>query len=160
MTGALVDGGDVAVVVAAVVGSVEMMGFTVFCGRVTGLCVDGGDIRLSDGEVTGVSNGSSSSVLGVRTGELGTIRGMFDFSFGGLIPGPVLILTEASGMGTIDGVTVMSLPLQPSGKKYLIFLLRCSSSLKSPTKDACLKLLINSLNKYSDTNILLLPFAA
>lgn len=50
----------------------------------------------------------------------------------------VKILTFG-GIGRATGATVMSAPLQPSGKKYLMFSLLCWSSLKSPMKDAFLK---------------------
>lgn len=54
--------------------------------------------------------------------------------------GPLgLMNTFAGGSGSSIGETLMSAPLQPSGKKYRIFPLLCSSSSKSPTKEAFLQ---------------------
>lgn len=137
-TGLGVDGGDVTICFAVVCG-VVLEGFAVDGGEVTGFWVVGGVIKLITGDFTGNSSGGSRPLFGSGTRRVGSSLGIFEFSFGGLIPGSVLILIEGLGIGTTNGATSMSLPLQPSGKKYRMFLLRCSSSLKSPTKDACLK---------------------
>lgn len=61
---------------------------------------------------------------------------------GGLIGGLLFLktCTTLMGIGSATEETSISDPLQPSGKKYLMFSLLCLSSLKSPTNEAFLKL--------------------
>lgn len=60
--------------------------------------------------------------------EIGGLLGSLEF----------LKILTLGGIGNAIGETVTSEPLQPSGKKYLMFSLLSLSSLKSPTNDAFL----------------------
>lgn len=67
---------------------------------------------------------------------------MSDGVLGGVSGSSVLkkvLMLGFMGTSVIGEEIMMSVPLQPSGKKYLMFWLLCSSSLKSPTKEAFLK---------------------
>jgi hypothetical protein len=116
--------------------------------------VTGGDGGVALG-VEGVALGVEGVTLGVMGGGrgvgvvigtilgTGTIGGGITSTDGGGNNGSSVLIKVLMlgfiGTTVLGGETLMSAPLQPSGKKYLMFWLRCSSSLKSPTKDAFLK---------------------
>lgn len=102
-----------------------------------------GVVMTAGGAVTvgfGGLGGSKGEMDGGKTfGACGTF-GCFEGATGS---SPLIVVI---GVGKIIGTltpggTTMSLPLQPSGKKYLMFSLRCWSSLKSPINEAFLKIL-------------------
>lgn len=128
-------------------------------------CGVGGGVAMKTGELVaiGVGFGVVTTAGGGVIGGLGRFGG----SKGEVDGGGTILPTEISGtfgtcgcfggvtgsspsmvvlgvgttIGTLrPGGTTMSLPLQPSGKKYLMFSLRCSSSLKSPINEAFLKI--------------------
>lgn len=118
-------GGGVGLGVACVGGAVTTtfvvsgVGFLVVAGLGTGFGASG---ITSFG-----AGGGSKTVLGGGGGDSGSSDSL---------------KTRAGGFITIcmlSGARVISEALQPSGKKYLMFSLRCSSSLKLPTNEAFLK---------------------
>lgn len=124
----------------------------------TGLGVTGGVGRavggavinsgfLVGGFVTGTTLGVTRGATGINGGTTtvggsGWINGTVGI-FGGKIPSPGLMKTSTGGTGRTIGAILMSDPLQPSGKKYRMFPLLCSSSLKLPTNEAFLKRFID-----------------
>jgi hypothetical protein len=129
-----------------VTGIFVMIGGLVTIGRGVGVVTGGsglgvvgdgfGVVFFVVGVVTGILGGGVTTLTGIGGGTKTFLPGIWP---GGNIGVNSWTKTCGGGSGVSIGITVTSFPLQPSGKKYRMFPLRCSSSLKSPTKEAFLK---------------------